>query len=167
MIYEESRYITRGKVSESRFERDCLAEYAETFKTVCVDGAYYRFPDHRYIKKLVAQVPDDFLFTFKVTDEVTVKKFNNLPRFGLRAGQPNENFLNADLFASAFVKPFEPFRRNVGLFIFEFSKFYPGDYQPAGRQRAADHYGEAGWHPVVFEAKFGVDINRGEYYSYG
>ena len=47
--------------------------------------------------------------------------FPNLPRFGVRAGQPNENFLNADLFATAFVKPLEPFQRNVGLLIFEFS----------------------------------------------
>ena len=38
MVYDESRYITRGKFAKSRFERDCLAEYAETFKTVCVDA---------------------------------------------------------------------------------------------------------------------------------
>ena len=53
MIHDESRYMTRGKFSESRFERQCLAEYAETFKTVCVDAAYYRFPDLRYIEGMV------------------------------------------------------------------------------------------------------------------
>jgi uncharacterized protein YecE (DUF72 family) len=137
MIYDESKYITRGKFSESRFERDCLAEYAETFKTVCVDAGYYRFPDKRYVEKLVSQVASDFLFTFKVTDEITVKKFTNLPRFGERAGKPNANFLNADLFGAAFVKPFEPFKRNVGMFIFEFSKFYPSDYEH-GRDFVAD-----------------------------
>src|SRR5476649_1591597 len=46
MLYDESKYITRGKFSESRFERDCLTEYAEVFKTVCFDGGYYRFPEH-------------------------------------------------------------------------------------------------------------------------
>lgn len=137
MIYDESRYMTRGKFSESRFERQCLSEYAETFKTVCVDAAYYRFPDPRYIEGIVSQVPADFLFTFKVTDEITVKKFTHLARFGQRAGKPNENFLNADLFASAFVKPFESFQQNVGLFIFEFSKFYLSDY-PHGRDFVAD-----------------------------
>jgi uncharacterized protein YecE (DUF72 family) len=137
MIYEESKYITRGKFSESRFERDCLNEYAETFKTVCVDAGYYRFPDHRYIEKLVGQVPSDFLFTFKVTDEITVKKFTNLPRFGERAGKPNTNFLNADLFGAAFAKPFEPFKQNVGMFIFEFSKFYSTEYEH-GRDFVAD-----------------------------
>jgi uncharacterized protein YecE (DUF72 family) len=129
MLYDESKYITRGKFSESRFERDCLTEYAEVFKTVCVDAGYYRFPDQRYIEKLVVQVPSDFLFTFKVTDEITIKKFTNLPRFGIKAGKANEHFLDADLFARAFVKPFEPFKQNVGMFIFEFSRFYPSDYQ--------------------------------------
>jgi len=56
-------------------------------------------------------VPDDFLFGFKVTDEITVKTFTNLPRFGVRAGKPNEHFLNADLFLRAFLKPCEPFRK--------------------------------------------------------
>jgi uncharacterized protein YecE (DUF72 family) len=86
---------------------------------------------------MVSQVPPDFLFTFKVTDEITLKKFTNLPRFGIWAGKPNENFLNADLFATAFVQPFEPFRQNVGLFIFEFSRFYQSDYQ-RGRDFLAD-----------------------------
>src|SRR5277367_3837632 len=98
-LYTPSLYEYRGKVAKTRFERDCLAEYAQTFKTVCVDAGYYRFPEHRYLEGLVSQVPDDFLFTFKVTDEITVKKFTNQPRFGKRAGKPNENFLNADLFA--------------------------------------------------------------------
>lgn len=137
MIYEENRYLTRGRFSESRFERECLTEYARTFKTVCVDAAYYRFPDPGQIQGLMSRVPDDFLFAFKVTDEITLKQFTRQPRFGPRAGKPNENFLNADLFASAFVKPLEPFRRNVGLLIFEFSKFHPADYAQ-GRDFVAD-----------------------------
>jgi uncharacterized protein YecE (DUF72 family) len=136
-LYDESKYITRGKFAESRFKRDCLSEYAEVFKTVCVDAGYYRFPEQRYVEKLVAQVPSDFLFTFKVTDEITIKKFPNQPRHGQQAGKSNENFLNAALFASAFLKPFESFKQNIGMFIFEFSKFYPTDYQH-GRDFVAD-----------------------------
>jgi len=128
MLYDEGRYVYRGKFAESRFERACLTEYAEVFQTVCVDAAYYKFPDHRYLEGLVAQVPPGFLFGFKVTDEITIKRFTNLPRFGLRAGKPNENFLNAGLFANAFLKPCEPFQRNVGLLMFEFSRFYPSDF---------------------------------------
>jgi uncharacterized protein YecE (DUF72 family) len=128
MLYDESRYFYRGKVAESRFEKQCLADYAEVFKTVCVDAAYYKFPDRPYLERLVAQVPEDFLFALKVTDEITVKKFANLPRFGERAGRPNENFLNAGLFASAFLQSCEPFQKHIGLLMFEFSRFYPSDF---------------------------------------
>ena len=128
MLYDEARYVYRGKFAQARFEKQCLSEYAEVFKTVCVDAAYYKFPGHRYLESLVSQVPSDFLFAFKVTDEITLKKFTDLPRFGLRAGKPNENFLNAELFASAFLGPCEPFKQHVGLLTFEFSRFYAGDF---------------------------------------
>ncbi|EEF57586.1 DUF72 domain-containing protein [Pedosphaera parvula] len=128
MLYQEDRYIYRGKFSETRFDRLCLGEYAEVFKSVCVDAAYYKFPDERYLKNLVSEVPEDFLFTFKVTDDITIKQFPELPRFGLRAGRPNEHFLNADLFAAAFLKPCEEFKKNIGLLMFEFSRFGPHDF---------------------------------------
>ena len=70
LLYDESRYLWRGKFAEKRFEQRCLAEYAEVFKTVCVDAAYYRFPDQRHLENLVAQVPEDFRFSLKVTDDV-------------------------------------------------------------------------------------------------
>ena len=136
-LYTPSRYEYRGKVATTRFERSCLAEYAEVFKTVCVDAAYYTFPSEKYLDGLVAQVPSDFQFGFKVTDEITVRKFPNLPRFGVRAGKPNENFLNADLFNRAFLKPCEHIRANVGVVMFEFSRFYPSDYEH-GRDFVAD-----------------------------
>ena len=136
-VYEEDRYIWRGRFSETRFQQQCLGEYGEVFKTVCLDAAYYKFPDRRYLEGMVNAVPDDFLFGLKVTDEITIKKFTNLPRFGLRAGKPNENFLNADLFARAFLIPCEEFRKNIGILLFEFSKFYPSDYE-LGRDFIAD-----------------------------
>ncbi|MFO1476390.1 MAG: DUF72 domain-containing protein [Verrucomicrobiota bacterium] len=127
-LYEEARYDWRGKFSASRFERNCLAEYASVFKTVCVDAAYYKFPDRPYLQSMMSEVPDDFRFAFKVTDEITLKKFGHLPRFGARAGQPNEHFLNADLFTTAFLGPCAEFKPKIGILIFEFSKFYASDY---------------------------------------
>jgi len=137
MLYDRARYEYRGKFAITRFEKNCLSEYAEVFKTVCVDAAYYTFPSQKYLEGLTSQVPADFQFAMKVTDEITVKKFPNLARFGHRAGQPNEHFLNAQLFADAFLRPCEPFQNNIGLLMFEFSKFYPSDYEH-GREFVAD-----------------------------
>ncbi len=136
-LYTPARYEYRGKVAKTRFERDCLSEYAEVFKTVSVDAAYYDFPRPEYLQKLAAAVPDDFRFGFKVTDAITIKKFPNLARFGAKAGQPNPKFLNAELFTGAFLKPCEEIRDKVGVVMFEFSRFWPSDYEQ-GRSFVAD-----------------------------
>ena len=128
-LYTPGRYEYRGKVARTRFERDCLGEYGEVFKTVCVDAAYYAFPNDKHLRGLASQAPPDFLFGLKVTDEITLRAFPNLDRFGARAGTRNGNFLNADLFSRAFLGPCEAIRRNLGVLIFEFSRFYPGDYE--------------------------------------
>src|SRR5882762_5940826 len=69
-LYTPSRYEYRGKVTKTRFERDCLGEYAEVFKTVCVDAAYYKFPSEKYLRGQADQVPSDFRFGFKGTEEI-------------------------------------------------------------------------------------------------
>jgi uncharacterized protein YecE (DUF72 family) len=137
MLYDPARYEWRGKFAETRFKRDCLAEYAEVFKTVCVDAAYYTFPNQKYLEGMAAQVPKDFQFGLKVTDAVTIRRFPNLDRFGAHAGQPNENFLNAALFEKSFLGPCESVRAQIGLLMFEFSRFWPTDYAQ-GREFIAD-----------------------------
>src|SRR5476649_1437221 len=68
MIYDEQRYLTRGKFSEAKFNKTCLAEYSETYRTVCVDAGYYQFPTVDYLAGLCDQLPDGLKFAFKVTD---------------------------------------------------------------------------------------------------
>jgi uncharacterized protein YecE (DUF72 family) len=134
-----------------------MLSYAEVFKTVCVDAAYYTFPSQKYLAGLTGQVPTDFQFAFKVTDEVTVKKFPNLARFGNRAGQSNEHFLNVQLFSDAFLRPCEPFRGQIGLLMFEFSRFYPSDYEH-GREFVADLDGFLGQLPKGWP--YGVEMRN-------
>jgi uncharacterized protein YecE (DUF72 family) len=129
MLYEEQRYLHRGRFAESRFERDCLTEYAEIFRTVCLDAGYYRFPSPEYIRGLCAQVPDGFKFGLKVTDEITARTFPNLPRHGAKAGEKNVHFLDADLFAKAFLSSCAPCRDKIGVLIFEFSHLHPRDFE--------------------------------------
>lgn len=129
LLYDEQRYLHRGKVAESRFERDCLEEYAEIFRTVCVDAGYYKFPSPAYIAGLCAQVPVGFKFAFKVTDEITACTFPKLDRHGDRGGQRNPHFLDADLFRAAFLASCEPHRDKIGVLIFEFSNLHPRDFE--------------------------------------
>jgi uncharacterized protein YecE (DUF72 family) len=132
-LYTPARYEYRGKVAMKRFEQNCLREYAEVFKTVCVDAAFYSFPSHKFLDGMMTQAPDDFQFGFKVTDTITVKKFPNLPRFGMKAGAVNADFLNAELFIDAFLTQCELYRDKVGLLMFEFGRFYSTDFA-AGKE---------------------------------
>src|SRR6218665_1876031 len=114
LFYDEQRYLSRGRFSESRFTRGCLEEYAQIFRSVCVDAGYYKFPSPKYVADLCGQVPDGFKFSFKVTDEITTRTFPKLPRHGERGGQRNPHFLNVDLFCRAFLSSCEPYRDKIG-----------------------------------------------------
>ena len=74
-------------------------------------------------------MPEDFRVGLKVTDAITLKKFPNLRRFGLRAGKPNEHFLNPEVFKVGFLKPSESLGPKLGVIFFEFSRFWPTDYE--------------------------------------
>jgi uncharacterized protein YecE (DUF72 family) len=128
LVYTEQRYRFRGKFSQTRFDQTCLVEYAEIFPAVGVDATYYSFPSEKFLIGLAEQVPTGFRFSFKVTDQITVKRFPLLPRHGELAGLPNPNFLNADLCAREFLLPLETIRDRVGLVMFEFSRFYAPDF---------------------------------------
>jgi uncharacterized protein YecE (DUF72 family) len=133
LLYTPERYMTRGKLSRAKFEKTCLAEYAEAFRTVCLDAGFYQFPSAKMLDGIFSQVPNDFRLTIKVTEDITVKRFPNLPRYGRRAGLVNEHFLDADLFIASFLGPLEPYREQTGTLIFEFGHFHPGDWE-RGRQ---------------------------------
>lgn len=128
-IYSEGRYLTRAKFSEKKFEQECLAEYAQTFPSVCVDAGYYRFPTPEYISGMADQVPDGFELTFKVTEDITVRRFPNLPRHGQLRGLPNPHFLNAEMFIARFLSSCEDHKAKIGPLIFEFSQFSTTDFE--------------------------------------
>jgi uncharacterized protein YecE (DUF72 family) len=127
-IYTPERYFTRGRFSQKKFEAECLAEYAETFPAVCGDFSFYQFPSAAYWQRLFASVPPSLQFGFKAPEEITVRTWPSHARYGARAGQANESFLNPLLFEQAFAKPLEPYRERVGAIVFEFGTFSRSQY---------------------------------------
>ncbi|HEV3164676.1 MAG TPA: DUF72 domain-containing protein [Isosphaeraceae bacterium] len=122
-IYSPERYVTRGRFSKKKFEAECLTEYAKTFPTVCGDFAFYQFPTPDYWQRLFHGTPSSFLFGFKVPEEITVALWPGHARYGARAGQANESFLNADIFQTYFAQRLQPYAAQVGTLIFEFGTF--------------------------------------------
>ena len=107
-VYSQAPYMVRGRFSKKRFEETCLAEYAQTFPVVCGDFSFYQFPAPEFWAKLFAGAPPPLRFAFKVPEEVTCKTFPSHPRYGPRAGQPNETYLNHHVFTAGFLDAIAP-----------------------------------------------------------
>lgn len=122
-IYDPERYKVRGKFSKKRFEENCLAEYAETFPVVGGDFSFYQFPSAAYWSKLFGDSPASLRFALKVPEDITVATWPKHARYGTRAGQPNEGFLDAELFTELFLKPLSLYRTRLAALMFEFGTF--------------------------------------------
>ena len=122
-IYSQQRYMVRGRFSKSRFEQECLREYAETFPIVCGDFAFYQFPSDDYWRKLFSLAPPTFKFALKAPEQITAKAYPVMPRYGALAGTQNETFLSAHTFRELFLRPLWPYRDRTAVIIFEFGAF--------------------------------------------
>jgi len=131
-VYTPERYYSRGRFSKRKFLDTCLAEYAETFPIVCGDFSFYQFPSPAYWQRLFTSAPPALRYAFKAPEEITVKTFPAHARYGSRAGKPNENFLNVELFRNAFLRPLEAYRQQVAALIFEFGAFSRASYPDVG-----------------------------------
>jgi uncharacterized protein YecE (DUF72 family) len=161
-VYSENRYQTRGKLSKRKFEDTCLVEYARVFPTVCGDFAFYQFPSEQYWAKLFEAVPDNFLFGFKVPEDITVETWPKHARYGARSGEKNDHFLDARAFETYFTKRLEPYEHQVGPLIFEFGTFNKSTFPTPGDFMARlDPFLKA--LPEGF--RYGVEIRNPDYLS--
>ncbi len=131
-IYTRARYRVRGRFSKKLFEETCLSEYATIFPAVCGDFAFYQFPSEAFWTKLFRQTPDAFRWGFKVPEQITVPSWPVHPRYGALAGLDNPTFLDFALLDEAFLRALEPYRRQVGVLIFEFGTLRTRDFAGVG-----------------------------------
>ncbi|MEP7233960.1 MAG: DUF72 domain-containing protein [Ignavibacteriota bacterium] len=122
-------------LNKSKFEKECLVEYAAVFPTVCNDSMYYRLPDRGQLEGLEQKLPSDFRMTFKCPELITLRQSRS---FGGEPVKMNESYLDARIFSEYVLKPIdEIFKEKLGAIIFEFSPFFfdepwaaPSDYGP-------------------------------------
>ena len=116
-IYDSSRYETRGKFAKTRFEKECLSEYAETFSSVCGDFTFYTFYSREFFAKLFAQVPSTFRFGFKVPEVIT----NPSPHSSRSSyAEERHDYLNPEITTALFLERLAPFAKQIGYLVFEF-----------------------------------------------
>lgn len=122
-IYSPERYHTRGRFSRSRFEDECLREYALTFPAVCGDFSFYQFPSADYWKRLFGESPATLQVALKAPEEITVARWPQHTRYGGRGGAVNPAFLDADRFTRGFLDLLAPYHARVAAVILEFGAF--------------------------------------------
>jgi uncharacterized protein YecE (DUF72 family) len=74
-----------------------LGEYSKRFRTAEVDSFFYRLPVSRDVLAYAEAVDDDFRFTLKVAEDVSLTHERDR---GSKDLEPNPSFLSAELFAS-------------------------------------------------------------------
>jgi uncharacterized protein YecE (DUF72 family) len=100
---------------------ELLEEYAQfpLFRTVGIDSAFYGPPSAETLESYARVLPAGFRCVNKVWDRITVHTFGQ--QAPAKAGQPNPDFLNAELFAEAVLEPYQRyFADHTGPFVFEF-----------------------------------------------
>lgn len=115
----------KGLVYSDNNSKNYLKEYSEKFNTVEIDQWFWSlFPPAKVVmpqKKVVEEykksVPDDFLFTIKVPNSITLTHFYKSSKDDEL--KPNPFFLSTELF-NQFLESIKPLLKNVGCLIFQF-----------------------------------------------
>lgn len=124
-----------------------LTEYSRHFDTVEVDQWFWslfgedkvKLPDAKTVEEYLQSVPQDFRFTVKVPNSITLTHFYT---HGKPKGAPlevNPHFLSVELFKE-FLKRIEPLRAKVGVLMFQFE--YLNRQKMTSQGEFLDRFGE-------------------------
>ena len=104
---------------------DYLADYARYFNTVEVDQWFWslfptgvKLPSPGTVSKYAESVPEDFRFTVKAPNAITLTHFYSKGAKG-SAGEPNPHFLSVDLL-DRFLETLAPMHDTLGPVMFQF-----------------------------------------------
>jgi uncharacterized protein YecE (DUF72 family) len=107
----------KGLVYSGSTGIDYLAEYSAHFHSVEIDQWFYTLPDPSIAAQYAGATPDDFVFTIKLPNALT------LPFLRARKGEtdprPNPDFLSVELFKSV-IERLAPLASKTGMLMLQF-----------------------------------------------
>ena len=107
---------------------DYLTDYARSFNTVEIDQWFWslfpqgaKLPDSQMVRLYADSVPDDFLFTVKAPNSITLTHYyaKQPPALKGYANRQNPYFLDVGLL-NRFLETLEPMRDKLGPIMFQF-----------------------------------------------
>jgi uncharacterized protein YecE (DUF72 family) len=96
---------------------DYLAEYARKYTSVEVDQWFYTLPDPKIAAEYAAATPDNFQFTIKLPNALTLTHLRRTK--GETRARPNPDFLSPRLFEEV-LGLLEPLRAKIGMLMLQF-----------------------------------------------
>lgn len=104
-----------------------LTEYARSLDTVEVDQWFWslfgedkvKLPEVKTVNEYLLSVPEDFKFTIKVPNSVTLSHFYTHGRGKGAPLEENPHFFSLELFES-FIERIKPLQKQVGVLMFQF-----------------------------------------------
>jgi uncharacterized protein YecE (DUF72 family) len=94
-----------------------LRDYSQTYDTVEIDSWFYTIPDSDEVADYLAQVPEDFRFTCKVPQELTLTHLRGSGGASTKVANPA--FLSPERF-ERFLEAIEPMLPRLDAIMFEF-----------------------------------------------
>jgi len=115
----------RGLVYSDRKQLNYLEEYSKIYNTVEIDQWFWSLfgedkvslPSPFIVQEYADSVPENFRFTVKIPNSVTLTHFYKKTKTDSLVKNPH--FLSVDLF-DQFLKSLQPLRRNLGPLMFQF-----------------------------------------------
>ncbi len=138
LIYEEGKTYRPD---------DYLADYARVLDSVEVDQWFWslfpgavRLPESSQVKGYAESVPDNFVFTVKAPNALTLTHFYSKQpaAYAAYAGRPNESFLDNDLL-ERFLGHLDPLGSKLGPIMFQFE--YLNKSKMPGQEAFIERFG--------------------------
>ena len=115
----------QGIIYSEKAKENYLLEYARTYPTVEIDQWFWSLfgvdkvslPLERVVIEYSKSVPDDFKFTIKIPNSVTLTHFYRKSKTAPL--EPNPYFFSVDLFQQ-FIETLQPMFTKIGVLMFQF-----------------------------------------------
>lgn len=115
----------KGLVYSGNSAESYLTQYARRFDTVEIDRWFWSLfhprsvvlPDPKVVREYLESTPDDFTFSIKVPNSITLTHFYSRDAGGIL--EPNPHFLSPELF-NEFLELLQPMRNKIETLVFQF-----------------------------------------------
>lgn len=152
----------KGIIYPDKDKFNYLEEYAKHFNTVEIDQWFWSLfeskkvvlPKKSDVEDYTQSVPDNFRFTIKIPNSITLTHYYNKNK--IEPLKANPLFLNTELFAK-FLESLKPMEKKIGVLMFQFE--YLNKQKISGLTEFIERF-EGFFESVINKFLYGVEIRN-------